>query len=145
MNNFDFVFYLHLLKNIIGVNNELSRALQRNDQDTVNAMNLVNATRRLFKKMKENGWETLLGEVVLFCQKHNVDVVDMSQKFVDPRKKLRMTEELTNDHRYRIEKFIVILDRQIKELDDHFGEIGTELLLTMSSLDPKYSFKAFHQ
>lgn len=45
MNNFDFVFYLHLLKNILGVSNELSRALQRNDQDIVNAINLVNATR----------------------------------------------------------------------------------------------------
>ena len=31
MNNFDFVFYLHLLKNILGVSNELSQALQKNE------------------------------------------------------------------------------------------------------------------
>ncbi|XP_017248713.1 uncharacterized protein LOC108219719 [Daucus carota subsp. sativus] len=31
MNNFDFVFYLHLLKNILEVSNELSQALQKNE------------------------------------------------------------------------------------------------------------------
>ncbi|KAL8095934.1 hypothetical protein AgCh_037060 [Apium graveolens] len=145
MNNFDFVFYLHLLKNIVGVSNGLSWALYRNDQDIVNTMNPVNATKRLFKKMKETGWESLLNEVVLFFQKHNVDVIDMSQKYVDPRKKLWMIKDLTNDHHYRVNKFIAILDRQIRELDDCFGEIGTKLLLTMSSLDSKNLFEAFDQ
>ena len=95
--------------------------------------------------MKEAGWESLLTEVGLFCQKYNVDVVDMNQKYVDSRKKLRMIEELTNDHHYHVDKFIAILYRQIRELDDHFGEIGTELLLSMSLLDPKNSFEAFDQ
>ncbi|XP_017248706.1 uncharacterized protein LOC108219712 [Daucus carota subsp. sativus] len=108
-------------------------------------MNLVNATRRLFKKMKGAGWESLFTEVGLFCQKYNVDVVDMYQKYVDSRKKFRMIEELTNDHHYHVDKFIAILYRQIRELDDRSGEIGTELLLSMSSLDPKNSFEAFDQ
>ena len=37
---FDFVFLLLLMKNLLGVTCELSEALQRKDQDIVNAMNL---------------------------------------------------------------------------------------------------------
>ncbi|XP_029153497.1 uncharacterized protein [Arachis hypogaea] len=39
--SFEFIFNLHLMKNILGVTNELSQALQWNDQDIVNAMALV--------------------------------------------------------------------------------------------------------
>ena len=40
--SFDFVFNMHLMKNILGIINDLSQVLQRKDQDIVNAMNLVN-------------------------------------------------------------------------------------------------------
>ncbi|KAL5547866.1 hypothetical protein UlMin_003097 [Ulmus minor] len=38
---YDFVFSLHLMKNILGITNELSQVLQKDDQDIVNAMDLV--------------------------------------------------------------------------------------------------------
>uniref|UniRef100_A0A2N9GBL8 HAT C-terminal dimerisation domain-containing protein n=1 Tax=Fagus sylvatica TaxID=28930 RepID=A0A2N9GBL8_FAGSY len=38
--SFGFVFNLHLMRYILGVSNELSQALQRKDQDIVNAMNI---------------------------------------------------------------------------------------------------------
>ncbi|XP_022866129.1 uncharacterized protein LOC111385940 [Olea europaea var. sylvestris] len=41
MLTFDFVFSLHLKKNILSISNELSKSLQRRDQDIVNAMKLV--------------------------------------------------------------------------------------------------------
>ncbi|XP_062085462.1 uncharacterized protein LOC133791557 [Humulus lupulus] len=41
MQSFDFIFSLHLMRTILGVTNELSRALQREDQDILNAMCLV--------------------------------------------------------------------------------------------------------
>ncbi|KAL5546116.1 hypothetical protein UlMin_005803 [Ulmus minor] len=41
MQSFDFIFSLHLMRNILGVTNELSVALQRKDQDIINAMSLV--------------------------------------------------------------------------------------------------------
>ena len=47
VNNFDFAFFLHLMKNILGISDGLSRALQRKDQDIVNAMNLVNVTKNV--------------------------------------------------------------------------------------------------
>ena len=41
MNSFTFVFCLHLMRDVLGITNELSQALQRKDQDIVNAMKLV--------------------------------------------------------------------------------------------------------
>ena len=41
MQSFDFIFSLHLMRNILRVTNELLVALQRNDQDIINAMSLA--------------------------------------------------------------------------------------------------------
>ena len=43
--SFDFIFSLHLLKVILGITNELSMALQRKEQDVVNAMQLVKLSK----------------------------------------------------------------------------------------------------
>ena len=45
--SFEFVFTLHLIKNILGITNELSIALQKKNQnqDIVNAMNLVKVSK----------------------------------------------------------------------------------------------------
>ncbi|XP_074323643.1 uncharacterized protein LOC141660547 [Apium graveolens] len=67
----------------------------------------------------------------------------MSSSFVDPRRVLRKSEVLTNLHHYRNDMFIEILERQVQELNDRFGEIGIELLFGMSCLDPQNLFSAF--
>ena len=43
--SFEFVFYLHLMLTILTITNTLSMALQRKDQDIVNAVNCVRSTR----------------------------------------------------------------------------------------------------
>ena len=43
--SFDFAFNLYLMKNILKITNELSLALQRQDQDIVNAMTLVKVAK----------------------------------------------------------------------------------------------------
>ena len=40
LQSFEFVFNLHLMRSILGITNELLQALQRKDQDIVNAMTL---------------------------------------------------------------------------------------------------------
>ncbi|XP_021829669.1 zinc finger MYM-type protein 1-like [Prunus avium] len=45
LESFDFAFSLHLMKNLLGITHQLSQALQRRDQDIVNAMNLVTLSR----------------------------------------------------------------------------------------------------
>jgi hypothetical protein len=42
---FDFAFNLHLMKNVLGTTNELSQALQRKDQDILNAIKLVEISK----------------------------------------------------------------------------------------------------
>ena len=59
---YEFVFLLHLMKTVLGITNELSQALQRKDQDLVNAMDLVKSCKRRFQHTRDNGWQSLLEE-----------------------------------------------------------------------------------
>ena len=43
--SFEFSFTLHLMKNILGITNELLIALQKKNQDIVNAMTLVKVSK----------------------------------------------------------------------------------------------------
>ncbi|XP_062112489.1 uncharacterized protein LOC133823651 [Humulus lupulus] len=53
--SYDFVFSLHLVKNILGITNELSQVLQKGDQDIVNAMDLVKVCNEQLQIMRDNG------------------------------------------------------------------------------------------
>ncbi|XLR08215.1 hypothetical protein S83_036153, partial [Arachis hypogaea] len=64
--SFEFVFNLHLMKSILGVTNELSQALQRSDQDIINAMTLVKVSKQRLQSIRDDGWSSLLNEVLLF-------------------------------------------------------------------------------
>ena len=55
MQSFDFVFSLLLMKNILGFAHELSQALQKKDQDIVNAMKLIEVYKRNLQK-NERKW-----------------------------------------------------------------------------------------
>ncbi|XP_042467523.1 uncharacterized protein LOC122050704 [Zingiber officinale] len=67
---YEFIFQMHLMKNILGVTNDLSQALQRKDQDIVNAMILVRSSKHQLQTMRDDGWDLLLNEVSLFCVKY---------------------------------------------------------------------------
>lgn len=44
LQSFDFIFMLYMMVEILGFTNDLSVALQKRDQDLLNALSLVNAT-----------------------------------------------------------------------------------------------------
>ena len=100
MNSFTFVFCLHLMRDVLGITNELSQALQRKDQDIVNAMKLVELCQRRLKMMRENGWDLLLDQVFSFCVKHNIEVPKISDMFLNQGRKRCKTQEITNLHHY---------------------------------------------
>ncbi|XP_059637948.1 uncharacterized protein LOC132279902 [Cornus florida] len=79
LRSFQFVFILHLIKDIMGITNILCQALQQKDQDIVNAMQLVLSTKQIILKLRENGWNKLLDIVKSFCECHNIDVPDLSE------------------------------------------------------------------
>ena len=143
MQTFEFVFILHMMKSILGITNDLSQALQRKDQDIVNAMAYVRVSKSRLQMMRENGWEFLLGTVSLFCGRHDIDIPNMEDLFVVRGRSRRNTEEMTNLHHYRFELLNTVIDSQLVELNDRFNEVNTELLLCMTCLDPKNSFSSF--
>ena len=55
MLKFEFVFNLHLMKKILEISNELSKALQRKDQDIVNAMRFVQLCKTRLQMMRDDG------------------------------------------------------------------------------------------
>ncbi|XP_042065518.1 zinc finger MYM-type protein 1-like [Salvia splendens] len=63
MESFHFVFMARLMTTIFGYTNNLCLALQRRDQDIINAMRLVSLTKCQLQKMREDGWEIHLNKV----------------------------------------------------------------------------------
>ncbi|XP_076933587.1 uncharacterized protein LOC143599549 [Bidens hawaiensis] len=139
---FNFVFYLHLMKYILGVTNTLCQALQRKDQDMLNAVKLVKLTDEGLKRYRLEGFDSLLEDVTSFCEKYEIEVVDMEAEYVDPRFKRKKTG-ITNRHHYVVNNFNTVLDMQIQELGSRFNEVTIKLLTNMSSLSPSCNFSAF--
>jgi hypothetical protein len=55
MQSFEFIFILHLVKILLGITHDLSQALQRSDQDIINAMKLVKASKIRLQAIRDNG------------------------------------------------------------------------------------------
>ncbi|BBM98937.1 hypothetical protein MPTK1_1g17350 [Marchantia polymorpha subsp. ruderalis] len=66
----DFVLMLHTIKMVLRKCKVLSKALQRKDQDIVNAMDLVVVIKYELQELTlEEGWKTINGEIQSFCLK----------------------------------------------------------------------------
>uniref|UniRef100_A0A0D3DV90 HAT C-terminal dimerisation domain-containing protein n=1 Tax=Brassica oleracea var. oleracea TaxID=109376 RepID=A0A0D3DV90_BRAOL len=139
---FDCVFYLHLMLLILGFTANLPLALQQKDQDILNAMSLVESTKRELQKLRDDGWELLMAKVASFCKKHDAEILIMEEDFIDPRRPRKRTN-ITNMHPYKVNCFCTVLDLQIQEFNDRFTEVTTDLLICMASLNPIDSFHGF--
>ncbi|GAV89310.1 Dimer_Tnp_hAT domain-containing protein/DUF4371 domain-containing protein, partial [Cephalotus follicularis] len=137
---FEFAFNLNLMKTILGMTNELSQALQKKDQNVINAMHLGRVSKKQLQMLRDGGWEDLLKEVSSFCEKNNIEILNMDE---NPGRSRRNVEETTNLHHFRVEVFNIVIDLQIRELNDRFNEVNTELLICMACLDPSNVFSAF--
>ena len=51
MTSFEFIFFLHLMRKLLGITDDLFQALQRKSQDILNAMHLVSLTKKTFPKI----------------------------------------------------------------------------------------------
>ncbi|KAI5324597.1 hypothetical protein L3X38_033670 [Prunus dulcis] len=140
---FQFVFHLFLMKAILGLTNDVSQALQKKDQEIVNAMALVKSCKEKLHWMRNNGFDALVEEVSSFCDKHHIDVPNMDEAFVLPGMSRCSAPIKTNRHHYCVELFIYVIDEQLTKLDDRFNEVNTELLICLACLSPNDSFVAF--
>ncbi|XP_070677893.1 uncharacterized protein [Malus domestica] len=140
---FDFVFHLFLMRLILGIRNELSQALQKKDQDIVNAMALVEVCKQRLQSLRDDDFGDLLNDVQKFCEEPDIVVPNMEDLHFVPGKSRRKAPRLTNFHYYRVDLYFQVLDTQLKELNDRFNEVNTELLLCMACLSLVNNFASF--
>ncbi|XP_025661863.1 uncharacterized protein [Arachis hypogaea] len=143
--SFDFIFILHMMKEIMGITDKLCQALQRKSQDILNAMHLVSSTKSLIQQLRDSSWGALLEKVSSFCNDHAIQIPDMGASFSDIIRSRRKKDVVTVEHHYRVDIFTSVIDFQLKELNSRFSEQATELLILSTSLDPKDAFKLFSQ
>ncbi|XP_029145705.1 uncharacterized protein [Arachis hypogaea] len=142
--SFEFVFVLHLMRNILEVSHDLCQALQRKNQDILNALTLVSTTKTLIQRMRESSWEAFIKEVILFCEKHEVEVPDMNALHIPRRGRTRkIVDQILVEHHYRVNLFLAVIDTQLQELNGRFNDNMVELLTLSSTLDPRDNYKFF--
>ncbi|KAG2576256.1 hypothetical protein PVAP13_6NG015516 [Panicum virgatum] len=132
--SFEFVFLLHMMNEIFGYTNDLCNALQKREQDIVNAMDLLELTKlELDVLRRDAGWEEFIKNVTSFCQKHKVKVVDMDGKYIPIQRSAKFYRGVTNYHRFHADMFLGVIDRQLQELNSR----------CMAAFNPANSFSAF--
>ncbi|XP_021765421.1 zinc finger MYM-type protein 1-like [Chenopodium quinoa] len=143
--SFDFVFVAHLMVSIFAITNALNVALQKHDQDIVNAMAMVNVTKTNLQKMRDEGWDSHMEKVISFIGDYDIAVPDMEAKYVVPGRRLFRGKcpQVSNLHHFRVEVFFGVIDLQLQELENRFPEITKELLVCMSCLSPVDRFSKF--
>ena len=121
--SFDFVFMAHFLQTIFGFTDFVNKALQQRDQDIVNVVELIYLTKTELDLVRnDNGWKTFLEKVTSFCVKNRVKVPKMEGPYKTVGRPSRFYKNLTNIHRFHVEMFLCLIDRQLRELGDRFDE-----------------------
>ena len=116
---------------------------KKKNQDIVNVMDLVKVSKQRLQVMREDEWSSLLTEVSSFCTKNDISILNMDETFVVSGRLRRNTQQNTNLHHYHVELFYTIIDMQFQDLNNHFLEVNTDLLLCMACLNPSNLFVAF--
>ncbi|XP_041995755.1 zinc finger MYM-type protein 1-like [Salvia splendens] len=145
MDNYEFVFTLHLIKHLLGTTNELSHALLRKDQNIVQAISLIQSVKHQLQSFREDGWEAMLDQTNRFCELHNISQVNMEDIIPRPGGKKHGVELITNLHHYRVEIFYQVVDLIIQEMNNRFYEASNDLLKCIACLDPRNSFSEFNE
>ncbi|XP_004298156.1 PREDICTED: uncharacterized protein LOC101302260 [Fragaria vesca subsp. vesca] len=144
MTSFEFVFVLHFLNKVMGITDFLCQKFQKKSADIVSALNHISTTKMLLQNFRDNGWENFLETVISFCETHEIDVPDMSApQRVGTGRSCQQNDDITIEHHYHFDIFNVVIDKQMKELDDRFPEQSKELLTLTAALDPQDDFRCF--
>ncbi|KAJ9536195.1 hypothetical protein OSB04_un000634 [Centaurea solstitialis] len=108
-------------------------------------MKSVELCKKKLQSLRDNGWDSMLNQASLYCQKHDIEVCNMDDMFLLPGRSRRKASKMTNLHYYRVELYYAVIDLQLMELENRFNETSTELLISMAYLNSKNSFEAFNK
>ncbi|QHO38993.1 Zinc finger MYM-type protein [Arachis hypogaea] len=106
--SFEFVFTLHLMKEIMGITNVLCQALQQQSQDILNTMHIVSPSKLLLQQLRDGGRCNFLANVKDFCEKNEIEVPNMSAQYVFGRGR-SCQPSVTVEHHYRIDVFLATI------------------------------------
>jgi hypothetical protein len=132
-----------LIKKIIGITDGLCQHLQQKSQDILTAVQLVANTKKLIQKLRDEDCDSLLEEVVSFCKKFEIDILDLGARYVQ-RWGRHQRDHITVEHHYHFDIFNATIDFQLQELDNRFSEGAMKLLILSSTLDPNDVYKSFN-
>ncbi|KAG5600467.1 hypothetical protein H5410_031837 [Solanum commersonii] len=144
IHEFEFVFMLHLMFKVLLLTNELNKVLQKKDQDIVNAMGLLDLSKKRLQMMREDQWDSMMDEVSLFCGKYGISIPKMNEDYSNGKSK-RKRSNISYLHHFRVEVFYAVIDLGLQELNNRFDMVTNDLLLGMASLSPVDSFANFHK
>ncbi|KAJ9541478.1 hypothetical protein OSB04_027984 [Centaurea solstitialis] len=115
MTTFDFIFVLHLEKEIMEI------------------------TDLLYER-----WDDLLRLVKSFCEVRNIDIPDLSSSYFSRGARARNEHsDHTLEHHYRVDIFYEAINCQLMELDHRFSDSAMEMFRLASTLDPKNAHETF--
>ncbi|PPD96221.1 hypothetical protein GOBAR_DD06764 [Gossypium barbadense] len=140
---FEFIFILHIMKEVLGITDNRCQALQRPSQDILNAMSLVLTMKGLIQNLKDDGWNELLKNVIYFCETWELDFPDMNVQYIVDNESYIKKEDVTVEHHYQVDIFFATIDTQLQELKSRFNENVVELLTFTTALDHNELFKLF--
>ncbi|XP_068304333.1 uncharacterized protein [Pyrus communis] len=106
-------------------------------------MALVEVCKQRLQSLRDDDFGDLLDDVQKFCQEHDIVVPNMEDLHFVPGKSRRKAPRLTNFHYYHVNLYVQVLDTQLKELNDRFNEVNTQLFLCMTCLSPVNNFATF--
>jgi hypothetical protein len=144
MTRFDFVYCLLLMHDIMKITEFLCQSLQKKAIDILNALNFLSITKSKLQEMREDGWDDFIARVESFCDEHNIDMPDMSNRYMEgTSRSCQQRDFITNEHYYRVNILNAIIDFQLAELDNRFSEQSLELLILSATFDPRDNFQSF--
>jgi hypothetical protein len=126
----------------MGITNVLCQALQQKFQDILNAIHLVSNAKKLIQKLRDDGWDNLLENIVSFSKKSEINISDLSARYIQGRGR-NQKNHITMEYLYHFDIFNTTIDFQLQNLDSRFGEKEKEFLTLSSTLNPKDAYKSF--
>ncbi|XP_023768343.1 uncharacterized protein LOC111916923 [Lactuca sativa] len=116
---------INLMLKILGITNISSQALQRKDQDIMNAISLVKSTTTTLKKMRNDSFDALMLDIAFSVR----IMLNMVEVYVNPRIRRQYTN-ISNRHYYEVFCFNMLFGILIQEFSDRFSEIDGRDIVT---------------
>ncbi|CAM8929398.1 unnamed protein product [Rhodiola kirilowii] len=143
LERFDFIFCLLLMDEVMKITYFLSQAFQKKDMDILNDMQFLSMTKGKLQRMRDDGWDSLIMHIKIFCSEHGISTPDMSAPYKRGVRERDNERNITNEHYFRVNVFYAVIDLQLAELENRFPETLMELLTLSASFHPRNGFQAF--